>query len=113
MWIIPMKRIVNVAVYDFRVVFITDEKNWRKYFKDDPMDCDGLARRCYNEITEETVFFVGVFNNRLSTLVHEINHICFFLLAHVGVPVEPGAPNEAFCYLSGYLFNESCTLIAK
>ena len=46
-----------------------------------------------------TLFIIGVFNGSWSTLAHECAHIAFDVCKKVGVTVEPGLPNETFCYL--------------
>jgi hypothetical protein len=51
------------------------------------------------------LFLIGVFDGHGATLAHEVAHICFFILKLVGVPVEPGEPNEAYCYLLGALYD--------
>ena len=54
------------------------------------------------------VFLVGVFNGSTSTLVHELAHTTFFILAAAGVPLDKDGTNEAYCYLLDSLFDLSC-----
>lgn len=52
------------------------------------------------------IVVVGWFNGRRGTLAHEFSHVAFAVLHRVGIPVENGQPNEAFCYLVGWLIDE-------
>lgn len=45
------------------------------------------------------------FEDRLSILAHEANHLTFHVLESKGVPLNQKT-DEAFCYLSEYYFNE-------
>lgn len=97
---------IRVELYEQQVYFTKSRKEMNKVFPDDPVDGEGIARRCVNKESGFTAFFIGVFDGDLSTLAHECTHISFFLLEHVGVDVKPGEPNEAFAYLTGYLFKK-------
>ena len=67
-----------------------------------PDKAAGLAYPCaYHKRSK--VYLVGVYDGSISTLAHELAHTTFFILSDCGVPVEPGAHNEAFCYLLGHL----------
>lgn len=73
-----------------------------KHSKD---DCVGKVQWCVNKKDGTTFFMLGVFDGKPSTLVHELAHLTFFVLAHVGVPVKEGKPNEAYCYLLDSLYD--------
>jgi hypothetical protein len=52
-----------------------------------------------------TIFIIGVFNSKSSTLAHECAHIAFDICKRVGVVVEQGRANETYCYLISSLFD--------
>lgn len=47
----------------------------------------------------EYAFILGVFDRKLTTLVHELSHVTFNIMARVGVTVDAQDPNETFCYM--------------
>lgn len=53
----------------------------------------------------EYAFVLGVFNASVTTLVHELAHVTFNIMARVGVPVNEHDANETFCYMQGELLD--------
>lgn len=47
----------------------------------------------------EYAFVLGVFEGGVSTLVHELAHVTFNIMARVGVTVDERENNETFCYM--------------
>jgi hypothetical protein len=68
--------------------------------------CSGCACRMVNEKTGQLLYLAGVFEPSLATLVHELAHTTFFILDDLGIPVEGGENNEAFCYLLDALYTQ-------
>lgn len=64
----------------------------------------GCVRHFYDEITGENMYLMGVFDGKVSTLVHECAHTCFYVCADVGVPIDTSSPNETYCYLLERMF---------
>lgn len=59
----------------------------------------GVATCYRNEKDGENLYLIGVFNDDISTLVHECAHIAFYTCRDVGVTVEVDSANETYCYL--------------
>lgn len=93
----------RVSVYGQIILFANTPELYnevRKRMKMPPIEQFGSGRAEWcNDGKGSNVFLIGVFDGHGSTLAHEAAHIAFFLLKLVGVPVEPGEPNEAYCYL--------------
>ena len=101
----------NVGLYGTTVYFVQSVADYNlcmdfygmKHIKD---DCLGKVQWCTNKKDGTSFFMVGVFDGASGTLVHELAHATFFILAHVGVPVKEGKPNEAFCYLLDSMYDD-------
>ncbi|MGX5067646.1 hypothetical protein ACWKYH_06620 [Enterobacter sp. UPMP2076] len=65
----------------------------------------GLTSNYENTGTGERVYLVGVFDNQLSTLVHEVAHACFYACDDVGVTTKTDEANETYCYLLDRMFS--------
>ncbi|PNK64550.1 hypothetical protein A6J33_018060 [Pantoea sp. FDAARGOS_194] len=65
----------------------------------------GRCRHYHNESTGENMYLIGVFDNNLSTLVHECAHATFYCCSDVGVTVKTDEPNETYCYLLDRMFS--------
>ncbi|WP_244638703.1 hypothetical protein [Pantoea agglomerans] len=48
---------------------------------------------------------MGVFNDSLTTLVHECAHAAFYCCSDVGVTVKTDEANETYCYLLDRMFS--------
>ena len=104
--------IFNVAT----IYFFTDKDSLISAYKKMNLEQDDLdwfegcqlnINHTVNDYVKRHVF-ICVFNNDLSTLMHEINHATFQILGIAGIQIEhyKDGANEAFCYLSQYLFKE-------
>ncbi len=49
------------------------------------------------------VYLIGVFDNKTTTLVHELGHMCLDVCEHRGFSAHDGN-GEPFCYMLDYLF---------
>lgn len=64
-----------------------------------------VCGQCITKVDRDTGavhYLVGVFNNEIPTLVHELAHVTADCLAIAGIAVD-NTNNEAFCYLLDYL----------
>lgn len=61
------------------------------------------ASRTLRHKAHGTLYVIGVFNGKQSTLAHECAHIAFDICSDVGVNAAPGEANETFCYLMSRL----------
>lgn len=71
-------------------------------------DLKGISGRCrefVNDVTGESLYLIGVFDNSLATLVHECAHATFYCCSDVGVTVKTDQPNETYCYLLDRMFS--------
>lgn len=70
-------------------------------------DLKGSSGRCrefINDVTGESLYLIGVFDNKLATLVHECAHATFYCCSDVGVTTHPTDANETYCYLLDRMF---------
>lgn len=65
---------------------------------------NGRVRHFSNEDTGGNLYLVGVFDNSISTLVHECAHATFYCCSDVGVTTNPADANETYCYLLDRMF---------
>lgn len=59
----------------------------------------GACTQYQSNLTGENLYLIGVFNNDISTLIHECAHATFYCCRDVGVTIDTGAANETYCYL--------------
>ena len=65
----------------------------------------GMASNYENTDTGERCYLIGVFDNQISTLVHECAHVCFYVCSDVGVTTRPEDANETYCYMLDRMFS--------
>lgn len=80
--------------------------------KDFPFN-SGLAGSYEDTETGERVYLIGIFDEQLSTLVHECAHVCFYVCSDVGVTTRPGDANETYCYMLDRMFSHFAPVVAK
>lgn len=51
------------------------------------------------------MYLIGVFDQSISTLVHECAHATFYCCHDVGIAVETDKANETYCYLLDRMFS--------
>ncbi len=73
--------------------------------------CSGLSNR-HAENGNKSVYLIGVFDGKQSTMVHELVHTTFAVLAHAEVPISR-RNDEAFAYLMDTLFSDSLAALRK
>lgn len=71
--------------------------------RDENLNVGGKALYFQNEKGEHR-FYIGLFNNDYSTLVHESTHIAFFIYEAIGQKLS--YEDEVFCYLVAEIFNK-------
>lgn len=102
---------INVPIFDCKVCVITDRKQFTKVrakFTKVPFDAEGCVG-CSSDYGY--TYLVGVFDHRLSTLVHELAHTTFKILRDCNIPANVDGNQEAFCYLQDWLFSKSIKAI--
>lgn len=100
----------SVPIYGGTVLVCCTREEWSSlavvYDSDPETDgCKGLAIQ-YLTPEEGRVYAIGVFDNAVDTLVHELDHTTFNILGDVGVLLEDGGANESHTYLLGWLVRE-------
>lgn len=66
---------------------------------------NGMCRHFVNDAVGENIYLIGVFDNRIATLVHECAHATFYCCSDVGVTTNPNDANETYCYLLDRMFS--------
>lgn len=97
----------RVEMFGQTIIFCTTPEQYnkvKKRLKSEPSDSFGAGKAEWMQNGSHNLYMIGVFDGRNGTLAHEAAHIAFFILHVVGVPVVPGEPNEAFCYLLGEIY---------
>lgn len=75
----------------------------RNQFKEPVGDLDGTAGIASDE---DGVHVVGIFDNQLATLVHELGHVVIKVLESCNIEIT-GKNSEMFCYLQDNLFEQA------
>jgi len=98
-----------VPLYGGRILLCITRDSYAEaleQLKDDPYDhikeVSGVSSK-HAELDSRAVYLVGVFEGGQKTLVHELAHTTFSILAHSSVPVN-ARNDEAFAYLMDSLF---------
>lgn len=108
-----MKKL-NCHPYPTRIWFTQDKDEFnRKTLKliGDTGAEDNYTGCCaWNSQTGEIV--IGVFDSKLTTLVHELGHAMLMVFAYVCMPVNFDT-EEAYCYLLESLFGQCCSQLTK
>lgn len=65
-------------------------------------DCLGCVIVIENE--EYRIYAVGVFNDSLTTLVHELTHLSFYVYRDTAMSFDTDYTNEPFAYLTDHYF---------
>lgn len=105
---------VEIRPYGARLHFTTDPQAFlaeRAKHTDQPLDL-GIAAGCSSDFHEAMLHVVGVFDGSVTTLAHELAHVCIKVLGSVGIPIEQRT-SEAFCYLLEDLMAECLPLIPQ
>lgn len=95
--LVPLFKCGRVFLFTDRQV-LADATEALGVESDDLDGCLGISRQISGP-DGEYAFVVGVFDNDVTTLVHELAHVTFNILTRVGVTVEANAANETFCYM--------------
>ena len=107
---------ISVPIYDQDVYIFRTEKAFQRAIEhlgmvgDFHLGSGGTAIQCENENTGEQVFLILITLPTMQVLVHEIAHVTFDILKHVGVSAYHDE-QEPFCYLLDHIFEESWEFI--
>lgn len=102
---------LKVPIYPFEVFLTFSRDDYaeflrsQKHFSENDIvytleNSRGLVTIIEHE--EENVFLVGVFDSKVSTVCHEITHVCMIVFENFGINPSDSS-GEAFCYLQSYL----------
>lgn len=105
-------KLVRVPLFPVDVHVCTSLRAFRKAMKGygvEPIEVSHLAGVVVSEALEKHgCVLVGVFDGKVSTLVHELFHATVHVLDYVGVPTETGKSNEPYAYVLEFLYTEFC-----
>jgi hypothetical protein len=99
---------VNIPIYEIDCYFFTKKKDYIKAMNHVQLECDleGVDGRVHSLIRDGIVmYYIGVFNGRMDTLVHEVTHASLFIADNLGIDAYASS-SEPVCYLNGFLFGE-------
>jgi hypothetical protein len=103
---------IDVSIYGMVIYLTSSKKQFSECVKWVNVEKKRLYCGCSMHIENQkghSFILIGVFNNELSTLVHECSHASFQILKWAEVDANEGS-NEAFCYLNGYIFDQAMKL---
>lgn len=95
-----------IPLYGGEVTFLYSPAEWRRAegkLLEPPGTDVGCAVGLTRHSDDGMTILVGVFNQDLSTLVHECGHAALFICDRAGIET-PAHNAEAFCYLLDNLF---------
>lgn len=104
-----------MAPWPGTLVFTTDREEWfRLYAKRDGVNPEAYQTSCGLTWDDKGYHLVGVFDSKLSTLVHELGHATMDVLNHANAgSYTEGQNQEQFCYLLGHLFDLTYPILIK
>lgn len=108
---LPGSKIFNVPLYGWPVVFCTSRAAYTRYIElldGEVYEVDGFRGVSHHvkDKRSKSHFMVGWFDSAPSTLIHELTHTTFAVLAHAEVKFDADN-HEAFAYLMDALYTES------
>ena len=90
------------------LIYIGTWKEFHRYMKKswnldmgDQEFYGGMSQAISNKAAEYATIWLPRWENNpadISTLSHELNHMCFRMFDKIGIKVREGKKNEAFCY---------------
>jgi len=101
---------VKVHLYGSHIFAFNNRKHFAKaadYLGTDlpQVGIDGLSVQLEHTENGSSIYLLGVFDGKLSTLVHEVAHIAHFVTARAGF--DSGVGNgEPYAYLIGHMFDK-------
>lgn len=107
----------DVPIYGGRVVLCLEREEYDRAHR----KLEGESYKYLDEVQGvsskhaspgRTVYLVGVFKGGAQTLVHELVHTAFSILAHANVPVTK-RNDEAYAYLVDHLYAKSIPIMRK
>jgi hypothetical protein len=105
----PVKRF-EIPIYGGEVLLYKDQREfWKAYeFLGGRQEYESPKSGEAAHLTSDegmNVYLVGWYNDRFSTLAHEVTHTAIFLFEHVGIDPRDSC-GEATAYLVGYLIDK-------
>lgn len=97
-----MKKL-HLKQYRIRVFFTNKIKEFNKAAETD-YSLEEVAGLChFNECARQII--IAVFDDKISTLAHEVHHAIVSINAMIGAPIDKSS-NEHNAYLTGYITEE-------
>lgn len=98
---------LDASPYSRKIRIHVTKSSYKKATKTkDDLDCDG----CTDDSAD--LIQVGIFDNKIETLVHELSHAVIEIFDHIGQPINKDS-EEAFAYLLGNLAGKAAKKITK
>lgn len=99
---------IDIPIYGGKLQLILSPESFEETVSEVDPDCSlhdhrGLVQVEFDENHSPT-YFVGVFDGKLNTLVHEVSHAALMIVERSGFSPLDGN-GEPYCYLVDYLFN--------
>lgn len=111
-----MKMVIPIDPYGYDLNVFSNRDEFMEFIDskkfDDPpttSDVHNSNGFCFTP-AEHNAFIIGVFDGKISTLVHEISHAIISLFEYIEIPIND-ACSEAFTYLLGHLIEKSQDVI--
>lgn len=104
-----------MAPWPGTLVFTTDREEWmRLYVKRDGVNTEAYQTSSGLTWDDSGYHLLGVFDSKLSTLVHELGHAAMDVLNHARTgDYTTGHNQEQLCYLLSYLFELTYPIFIK
>lgn len=99
----------DVPLFGGEIVLCRSRKEWayamRHYGQEDDSAnfAGGRAMSLVDPKTRDRSYIIGIFDDSIGTLSHELAHVVFYVMDSAGVQLENGGTNEVFCYLMGHM----------
>lgn len=106
--------ITEIPIFHGHIVFTTSQENFNKACvefggdEEDLGNSSGATRTwsLAHPVDGRNVYIIGVFNQKLTTLAHEITHLIFNIHRDCGIEIITGGANETFAYLTGWVMEQ-------
>lgn len=110
-----MAKVFKMSPWPGTLVFTTDREEWmRLYAKRDGPNPENYQTSAGLTWDDQGYILVGVFDSKLSTLVHELGHAAMDVLNYSRTgDYTTGHNQEQLCYLLGYLTDLTYPILIK
>lgn len=106
-------RKIKQDIYPISFYYCNTKRDFMKQTKSDICNSSG---KCYFEYDYEnkieTRIIIAVFDNKIGTLIHELQHAVIYLSDYIGMNINMQT-SEAFCYFIDNILYKQCVKINK